>query len=247
MNPLIMVTAFLSEYLDSGLGMGYGTALAPILIIMGHEPLKVVPAVLISQLFTDIAACIAHHKLYNVDLRIGSKDFKAALALGAISSIGVIIAVIAAVNIPKWLLTLYIGLIVFAMGILILISLKKPTKFSWNKIIGLGLIASFNKGISGGGYGPIIMGGQILSGVHVKNAIGITAFAEAITCLIGFVLYLVSGKEIDWLLTGLLVVSATLAVPCAALTVKSVEAVRLKKYIGVLIAILGLLTFSKIK
>lgn len=242
-----MVTAFLSEYLDSGLGMGYGTALAPILIIMGYEPLKVVPAVLISQLFTDIAACIAHHKLYNVDLKPGSQDFKATLTLGIASATGIIIAVMLAVNIPKWLLTLYIGIMVFAMGMIILITIKRPVHFSWNKILGLGLLASFNKGISGGGYGPIVMGGQIISGVHVKNAIGITAFAEAITCLIGFLLYLLSGKEIDWALTGLLVVSATLAVPVAALTVKHVESVKLKKYVGVLIAILGLLTLSKIK
>ena len=42
---IIAGVAFISEYLDSGLGMGYGTALAPILILMGFNPLQVVPAV----------------------------------------------------------------------------------------------------------------------------------------------------------------------------------------------------------
>ena len=70
-------------------------------------------------------------------------------------------------------------------------------RFSWRKIMGISFLAALNKGISGGGYGPLVMGGQILSGVNAKNAVGITAFAEAVTCFIGFILYLVMGKRID--------------------------------------------------
>jgi hypothetical protein len=246
MNLLVGIIAFISEYLDSGLGMGYGTALAPILIILGFEPLKVVPAILISQLFTDVAACIFHHNLRNVNLKFNSLDFKVAFLLGLISSGGVITAVIIAVKIPKWLLTLYIGLLVLAMGILILVTIKRPLKFSWRKMIGIGFLASFNKGISGGGYGPLVMGGQIISGVNAKNAVGITAFAEALTCLIGFILYLIIGKAIDWQLIGLLLISAIPAVPVAAFTVKKVPGDKLKVYVGILITLLGLFTLLKI-
>jgi uncharacterized membrane protein YfcA len=243
---LIGLTAFISEYLDSGLGMGYGTALAPILIIMGYQPLKVVPAILISQLITDIAACISHHSLRNVNLKIKSPDFRIAFILGIISSIGVILSVMVALKIPKWLLTLYIGLLVLSMGILILVTINKPMRFSWRKIMGISFLAAFNKGISGGGYGPLVMGGQMLSGVCAKNAVGITAFAEAITCFVGFLLYLILGKSIDWKLTGLLIVCATGAVPIAALTVKNINSSRLKKYVGIFITILGLFTVLKI-
>jgi len=246
MNPLVGIIAFISEYLDSGLGMGYGTALAPILIIMGYNPLKVVPAILISQLVTDIAACISHHSLANVNLKINSPDFKIASILGVISSVGVILSVSIALKIPKWLLTLYIGLLVLSMGILILVTINKPMRFSWGKIMGISFLAAFNKGISGGGYGPLVMGGQMLSGVCAKNAVGITAFAEAVTCFIGFIFYLILGKGIDWKLTGLLVLCATGAVPFAALTVKNVNSHKLKKYVGILITILGLLTLLKI-
>ncbi len=246
MNLLIGVIAFISEYLDSGLGMGYGTALAPILIIMGYEPLRVVPAILISQLFTDIAACISHHSLRNVDLKIHSTDFKVASFLGLVSVVGVIISVVVAIRIPKWLLTLYIGILVLAMGIIILVTIKRPMRFSWRKIAGISLLASFNKGISGGGYGPLVMGGQLISGINAKNAVGITAFAEAVTCLVGFIVYLISGKAIDWKLTGTLVLFAIGAVPFAALTVKNVYSDRLKRYVGILIIILGLITIFKI-
>jgi len=246
MNFLVGIVAFISEYLDSGLGMGYGTALTPILIIMGYNPIKVVPAVLISQLFTDIAACVFHHNSNNVNLKFNSNDFKIAGILGLISAVGVIISVLIAVKIPKWLLMLYIGLLVFSMGILILVTINRPMRFSWRKIAGISLLASFNKGISGGGYGPLVMGGQLLSGVNAKNAVGITAFAEAITCLIGFIIYLITGKAIDWKLTITLVFSAIIAVPFAVFTVKHAYPNRLKRYVGILITLLGLLTLLKI-
>ncbi|MCX5656798.1 MAG: TSUP family transporter [Candidatus Omnitrophica bacterium] len=209
MPVLAGLIAFISEYLDSGLGMGYGTALAPVLIMLGYPPLKVIPAILVSQLVTDIAACISHQKLRNVK-------------------------------------KLYIGMLVFCMGLLILVTINRPMHFSWRKIMGISFLAAFNKGISGGGYGPLVMGGQMLSGVCAKNAVGITAFAEAVTCLVGFLIYLVLGKSIDWKLTGLLVIFATGAVPIAALTVRNINSDRLKKYVGVFITLLGLLTLLKI-
>jgi len=202
---LVSVLAFISEYLDSGLGMGYGTALTPILIIIGFEPLRVIPAVLISQLFTDIAACISHHSLKNVNFRIGTNDLKAALLLGVLSSVGVTIAVITAIKIPKNILTFYIGFLVFIMGCLVIYTIKRPMRFAWGRLLGIGILASFNKGISGGGYGPLVMGGQLVCGLNVKNAVGITAFSEAITCLVGFSVYLITNKAIDWKLTGFLI------------------------------------------
>jgi len=70
--------------------------------------------------------------------------------------------------------------------------------------------------------------------------------AEALTCLVGFITYLISGKAIDWKLTGTLVLFAIGAVPFAALTVKNVYSDRLKRYVGILIIILGLMTIFKI-
>lgn len=246
MNLLVGFIAFVSEYLDSCLGMGYGTALAPILILLGYSPLSVVPAILISQFFTDIAACFCHHKACNVDLRVSGPDFKVALLLGLLSAAGVVVSVIVALKIPKWFLTFYIGCLVTSMGVLILTTSKKVDRFSWPKIAGIGLLAAFNKGISGGGYGPLLMGGQILSGVKTNNAVGITAFSEAMTCLAGFTTYLVLGNSIDWRLTALLLISAVLAVPFAALTVRRARTDKLRKYVAILMIALGLLTFLKV-
>jgi uncharacterized protein len=246
MHILVAVVAFISEYLDSALGMGYGTALAPTLILMGYEPHRVVPAILISQLFTDVAAVVCHHQARNVDFKVDSADLRIALLLGLISTIGVLLSSMVAVRIPPRLVTIYIGGIVTVMGFLILITARKSVRFSMAKILGLSFLASFNKGISGGGYGPLIMGGQLLSGVKAKNAVGITAFAEAITCLVGFVAYYIGGRGIDWGLTWMVTAFAIPAVPLAAFTVKKIYSERLKKLAGVLIVVLGAVTLLKL-
>lgn len=240
------IVAFVSEYLDSALGMGYGTALTPLLIIMGRDPHAVVPAVLISQFVTDIAACFFHHKVKNLDLSPGSVDFKLALLLGITSCVGVIVSVFVAFHISKTILSLYIGILVVVMGILIFVTAKRPMLFSWKKLTVIGIIASFNKGLSGGGYGPLIMGGQLVSGVDPKRAIGITALSEALTCLIGFLIYFFAGKTIDWKLTGTLVLWAILAVPLAAVTVKHTVSPHLKRYVAILMICLGAFMILKL-
>ncbi len=239
------IFAFFGEYLDSALGMGYGTALAPALLLLGYHPLKIIPAILISQFITDIATCFLHHRQCNVNLRRDSADFKIAFVLGSISTVGVIVSAITAIHIPDKILKIYIGILVFFVGILILLQNNKKIAFSWPKIMCVSFVAAFNKGISGGGYGPLVMGGQILSGVNAKNAVGITAFAESLTCLLGFGLYLFMNKSFDWKLAFLITAFALPAVPIAANTVKRTETHKLKKYTGIVISLLGLLALLK--
>lgn len=242
----ISIIAFFCEYVDSTLGMGYGTTLTPLLLLLNYSPLEIVPAVLLSEFITGISAGFFHHKLKNVNLNVHSNDFKVAIALAACSTVGVIIAVFLAVNIPKKILKLYIGVLVLVIGIVILATYNKIYIFSWKKIIGIGTLASFNKGISGGGYGPLVCGGQILSGVDAKPAIGITSFAEGLTCLVGVIVYLLSGNIILWTtLTPSIVLGAVLSVPFAAYTVSKVNTKKMKLFIGIGIIILGIFTISK--
>jgi len=150
------------------------------------------------------------------------------------------------VNIPKFYLKLYIGLLVLTIGIVILFTLNKNYGFSWKKITGLSLIASFNKGMSGGGYGPVVTGGQLLSGVDGKNAIGITSLAEGLTCIVGVVAYLLTQNIIDWTLAPYLIIGAVISVPVSALTVKKIKTKKLRVIIGVVTLILGLVILGKI-
>jgi len=262
----IVVMAFIAEYFDSSIGMGYGTSLTPILMIMGYEPLQIVPCILLSELFTGIFAGVIHNKMGNVQLfpkgKFNIKDsqvkflknlkdylpkhLKISLLIAACSIIGTVVAVIIAVNLPKFYVKLYIGILILSMGLLILLTSKKVYKFSWGKITGLSIIASFNKGMSGGGYGPVVTSGQLLSGVNGKNAIGITSFAEGLTCLVGLIVYLLSKKMIDWSLAPYLVIGGMLSVPLAGITVKRIKTQTLRTIIGIVTLLLGILTLAKL-
>ncbi len=266
----VPVLAFLCEYMDATLGMGYGTTLTPVFILLGFNPLQIVPVILLSQLLSGLLAAFCHHRQGNVDLRPKSRDvfriskmlsplgyidtfkktvpihLKVSLMLALCGTVSAIVAVFVAVNIPRFWLKLYIGVVVLSMGILILLCLNRRFRFSWRKITILGVIASFNKGISGGGYGPIVTGGQILAGVQSTSAVGITALAEGLTCLVGVLGYLfVSEEYIDWKLAPWVIVGSLLSVPLSAKSVKFIGERRLKLAIATLTIILGAVTIFK--
>lgn len=243
----IVVLAFICEYIDSSLGMGYGTTLTPLLLIMGYNPLQIVPCVLLSELVTGLSAAFFHHRLKNSNFKSGAIDFKIAMVMAACSIFGTLAAVFIALNLTKFYIKLYIGVLVFAMGVLILATLKRTFKFSWKKISTLGILAAFNKGISGGGYGPLVTSGQILSGVNSKNAIGITSLAEGLTCFVGVVTYLsFTNHTVDWSLSPSLIIGAVLSVPLAAYTVKKFKGGPLRMIVGIATLLLGLFTLGKL-
>jgi uncharacterized membrane protein YfcA len=236
---------------------------------MGFGPKEIVPAILLSELVSGILAGILHHYEGNVDFTVNGSEivkvkhrlhllgyignikkhtslhFKVAMVLAACSIAGTIVAVFIAVNIPKFWLKMYIGTLVLVMGIVVLIFLKKDFKFSWKRITALGLIASFNKGMSGGGYGPVVTSGQILSGMDGKNAIGITSLAEGLTCLVGVITYMLVADMISWRLAPYIVVGAVLSVPLSAKSVKRLNTKHLKLIIAIVTILLGFLTICK--
>jgi len=266
----IVVLAFLCEYMDSTLGMGYGTTLTPVLLLFGLMPAQIVPAVLLSEIITGLLAALFHHREGNVTLisrrptfaairqklkalgyiegfkRGTSMHLRIALLLASCSIIGTVAAVFVAVNISRFWLKMYIGCMVLAMGVIILLCLNREFKFSWKKIASLGLIASFNKAISGGGYGPVVTGGQVLAGVEGKSAVGITSLAEGLTCVVGVLAYiLVSKNPINWHLAPWIIIGAIASVPLSAKSVKIISTKTLKLAIAVITIILGAFTILK--
>lgn len=267
---IIFLIAFACEYIDSTLGMGYGTTLTPILLIMGYSPLEVIPVILISELITGLLASILHHHEGNVDLKPKTwrlrtiyreikengivesisrgmpRHLKVAMVLSICSFFGTVIAVFVAINLPKLWLKLYIGLTALVMGIVILLCYQRDFSFSWKKIIGLGALASFNKGISGGGYGPVVTSGQILAGVEGKSAVGVTSFAESFTCAVGILTYFIAAKSpLNFALAPYVTAGAILSVPLSAKSVKFFSENSLKLSIGFFTTILGLCTIYK--
>jgi uncharacterized membrane protein YfcA len=261
----IAVLSFAAEYVDSSLGMGYGTTLAPVLLLFGFAPLEVVPALLVSQLLAGLFSGFVHHTMGNVDLKprtlrpavivqrirqLGAREslrrdlprgLQVALVITAASVVGTVAAVFLAVNLPERVLRIYVAVLVLAVGIVILATIKVHLAFSWKRITALGMLAAFNKGISGGGYGPLVTGGQVLSGVPVRETVGITAVAEAFTCAVGIAAYAFQPAAV-WSLAPYLAGGALLSVPLTGLTVRAVRPKWLRAGIGVITIALGLTT-----
>ncbi|UCH36664.1 MAG: sulfite exporter TauE/SafE family protein [Armatimonadota bacterium] len=243
---LLFAVAFACEFVDSSLGMGYGTTLTPLLMLLGFGPLRVVPVVLLSEFITGLTAGGFHQSLGNANFRRGSRDRGVVAVLSLAGVVGAIVAVFVAVSISKVALKLYIAVMILAMGILILWRRNHRSSFSWSKIAGLGLISAFNKGMSGGGYGPIVTGGQILSGCEGRTAVGCTSIAEALICLVGVISYVFVKGWPDPVLALPIIVGATISAPCAALTTKVLDRkTRLEVLIGIVVLVLGAVTLWK--
>ncbi|TET89362.1 MAG: sulfite exporter TauE/SafE family protein [Methanomassiliicoccales archaeon] len=239
---LIGFLSFVTEYIDATLGMGYGTSLAAILILMGFEIHQFVPPLLISQFVAGLFAGLSHHYVRNVDFSPGSPDLKVAGILGLFSIIGIVIAAYVASVVPPEYLKMYVGLLIFVLGIVILVTVGRTFMFTWGRIVALGFVSAFNKGLSGGGFGPLATGGQILSGVETKSAVGITSLAEGIASIAGVIAWMLIMMTMGE--TGLilpLTIGAIISVPFSALTVKRLHARNLRVVVGLAILILGLI------
>jgi uncharacterized membrane protein YfcA len=225
--------------------MGYGVTLAPVLLLLGYEPLEVVPAVVASQLVLGLVGAFAHHAIGNVDFRPGTRAFWITAVLVGSSVVATVGAAEVAVRVRADVLEAWIGIVVLGVGVATLATFGRHLKFSWAKVLLLGGLAGFNKGSTGGGYGPLVCGGQLLLGVSAANAVSITTLAETVACMAGSLTYLLGSGRVDWTLTPFLVAGAVAAVPFSALTVRVLKALQLKISVGVLTSALGLLLLLK--
>ena len=243
---LIIIVSFVAQFLNTSLGEGFGTIVVPSFILLGFDPIQIVPSLLFVQVFTGILSSIFHHRSGNVDFSIEGKSFKIALVLTFFSIIGGSSAAFLAINISQFFVKIYVGLIAFLMGVLVFVFRKKKIEFSWLRINFLGFFASFNKGISGGGYGPIITSGQILSGLDSKSSVSISSFTEAMTCLVALLVYLLRVEVIDFTSVLPLLVGSFMAIPIAVQVVKRSDEKRHVIAIGLITVSLGLATLIKV-
>ena len=243
---MIFLAALSCEYIDSSLGMGYGTTLTPLLLLAGFEPLQIVPCVLLSEFATGIIAGLMHHRDGNVDLLRDRQARGAATLLSLLSVVGAVAAVTLAIHVPKSWLKGIIAVIILSVGVVTLATIRRRLQYRRGHMIALGAVAAFNKGLSGGGYGPLVTGGQVVSGMSPKHAVAITSLSEALTCFVGLTAYMLMYRGIDWTLAAPLTMGAMLSVPIATLTVRRLPETVMRGSIGITTCLLGIFTFVKI-
>lgn len=242
----IFFAALTCEYIDSALGMGYGTTLTPLLLLVGFDPVQVVPCVLLSEALSGMAAMIMHQVDGNVDFVADRQARSTAILLSVLSALGAIGAVMFALQLPKLWLNTAISLIVLSVGVITVATYRKRFAYRPIHLILLGAAAAFNKGLSGGGYGPLVTSGQIVSGMSPKQAVAITSTAEAWTCIIGLGAYLYFQHGLDMSLAAPLTLGALLSVPISTMTVQHMHETTLRCVVGVFTCALGAIALCRV-
>lgn len=206
--PAIVLMAFIFQSLDSTMGMGFGTAIAPLLIAMGYDPLSVVPMLLLVQSFSGILAGWLHHDIGNVHftfkpMNIDTRATVLVAIIGVFAALISIYTVYAAINLPDKIIESYIGLTVIVMGLIVILKHRSRWRQAYNerRLLMFALIAGINKGIGAGGFGPVVILGAIYSGIKEKSAVAFMTMAEGIVSLVGaaaFMILMVQGKLINY-------------------------------------------------
>lgn len=239
MVPVILLAAVM-EFLDASIGMGYGE-ITILLLFMGFHPAEVVPAVLLTSAALSLTAGALHHWKENVDVSAGTRENRIMTLLTGFGIAGMLVGVNVAIHLPENLWSLYIGFLVIALGVLLVVMERKDVSFSWTRLKIMGAVAAFNKGISGGGYGPVLTSGQMLSGVESKHAVGITSVAEGVVSTIGVLMFiwLGGGQFFNTDLILNLLLGGLAATPFAVFAVSEIDAWYLRDAIGVASILLG--------
>ena len=191
----VILLAFLFETMDSAAGMGFGTGLTPLLFACGYSPLQVVPVLLISEAITGLAGGFFHQEFDNVGYswqQPFNQETKVMLTIAGIGCAAIVASIILAylaIQFPPRAIKTYVAILVLAMGFISLLRLRQPAKRVFRpKMLALfGALAGFNKGIGAGGYGPVVMLGQLFSGIYEKTATAIVTQAEGIVSLVGVI------------------------------------------------------------
>jgi uncharacterized protein len=246
---IIFALALFMEMVDNGLGGGFGTILSPVFIILGYDPTMVVSSILVSEAISGLWGGAWHLKFKNVNFKAYGVTLTGSLIAMTVASIAI------GVLLPKMVVKWYISIVALLMGLFVIYKSYRTFKplegnnFSKWKCWLLGFIVGFNKGSTGGGYGPLSVSGYILLGIPAAVAIGTTTIAEGTACVIGIVTYgATSGFVLSFLVP--LALGAFIADPVSAWlnhTLKrKVEPPFHGRLVGVVMLVLGCVTILKL-
>ncbi|WP_319522611.1 sulfite exporter TauE/SafE family protein [uncultured Desulfosarcina sp.] len=247
--------AIILEFLDASAGMGYGAAMTPLLLVMGFDPKQVVPAVMIQQATAGMIGAFLHKEFGNVEWRFKpmSEPIKLWLMIAVTGCITVglsVTAVYAVFKVHKVWIKLYVVVLLLMMGGAMLIKGRKERPYRPFRMLGFAALAGFNKGVGGGGYGPVVTVGGLLSGVPVKSMLAVTALSEGTTCVFSIFVWLAlsigGGMTIDYLVLPSMLLGSMVAAIAAPYAVKVFPEKAWRWVVPIYCIVLGAYSFYKI-
>ena len=246
--------AIIFEFLDSAAGMGYGTAFTPILLLMGYEPLQIIPVIMIQQACAGLISAYMHKEYGNVEWRFRppSETVKLLLIIAGIGILAVTFSITSIYGVLKlgdnWI-KLYVVILLLAMGLTALFNCKKAPVYHPKRMYFFGALAGFYKGIGGGGYGPVVTIGGLLSGVPAKTMMAITAFSEGLVCIVSIFVWfflLKHGVVIDFILLPSMILGSILSVVAAPYVTRVLPEVTWRTIVPIYCCIIAAVCFWKL-
>ena len=250
----VVAIAVVLEFLDASAGMGYGTAITPLLLVFGFDPIQIIPAVMIQQAAAGITGAYLHNEFGNVEWKLKpmSETVRLWLIIAVIGCVAVafsITAVYGVLKLAKVWIKLYVAILLVGMGIVSLFVARRNRAYKPGRMFFFGALAGLNKGIGGGGYGPVVTVGGLLSGVPAKSMMAVTAISEGSVCVCSIVVWLAmlsQGVVIDFILLPSMLLGSMIAAIAAPYATRVFPEKTWKVFVPIYCCILAAYCFWKV-
>jgi len=250
----VVLLCAIFEYMDSAGGMGYGTALTPLLLMSGFDPKQVVPLIMITEMVTGLVAGLVHGEFENVEWKLRPMNETTKLVIlvavtGMLATSISVTAIYKVLQLHKFWVKMYVTVLLIVMGVCSVLTAKTYVKYRPNLMWIFAFVGGFNKGVGGGGYGPVITVGGLLSGVPVKSMVAVTSLAEGLTCLAAVITWFVllsTGTIVDYMLLPSFVIGTILAAVGAPYTTRVIPEKFWKWTVPIYCCLLAAYSFYKI-
>lgn len=246
---LIAITGFFASLVDGGLGMGFATISASLLLWIGLSTAAMSAAVNLAQGVTALFSAIAH-------IRMGNINYKIVKHLVITGMPGGILGAIIATryqNVPS--LKIFIAITLLVMGALIIKkTLEKPLdhppvpgEFLLPRVRQLWPIGFFGGFFSAlaGSWGPVVVAPLLMVKSQPRKTVGSVNTAEFFIRMINVVSFFFLLKTIDLTVSIPLIIGGVVAAPFAVYTMKKIPPRLVGLGVGIIIIGLSLVTILK--
>ncbi|GAB4324618.1 MAG: hypothetical protein Kow0069_30280 [Promethearchaeota archaeon] len=244
----MVALSFSSALVNAFLGGGYGTYLVPFALYLGLAPVEVVPAVLFVHAIVNLIPHLIGRVAGRKRVALVPDERRAFATLLAFGVVGMAASTVLVGVLRPRIVQALVGAATLGVGALVALRSKVPpkSKASWytlKRVGGVGLVAAFCKGLTGGGYGTLVAGGQVLCGVEGRSAAKVNSLSNGLLSALG-VAFFVAGdpSALNPSIALVLLTGALPALPVARLIFRGLPNQQLVRFDAGLIVALGLVT-----
>lgn len=237
-----IAAGFAAQLIDGALGMAFGVIASTTMVsVLGVPPARASASVHVVEAFTTAASGISHVLHRNVDWKLFAK-----LVIPGV--IGGVIGAYVLINLQANVARPFVMAYLAGMGVYLIVrSVRFPPRLAQPRAIApLGLIGGFLDAAGGGGWGPVVTSHLLIQGASPRKVIGTVNTAEFfLTTVVSATFLFALGWSAFTVATVGLLLGGVAAAPLGAFLVKRVSPRPLLGFVGVILTLTSLYSFSK--